>query len=75
MKLLICDSITPATVKAMKKAGIKVDIQDDITPENLEADLDNSAAWRICSGCLNLFTRTVGQSRTNPCRYTAPAAS
>jgi D-3-phosphoglycerate dehydrogenase len=37
MKLIVCDPIAPAAVKAMKKAGIKVDVQDDITPENLEA--------------------------------------
>ena len=37
MKLIVCDSVAPAAVKAMKKAGIKVDVQDDITPENLEA--------------------------------------
>jgi D-3-phosphoglycerate dehydrogenase len=37
MKLIVCDPIAPAAVKAMKKVGIKVDVQDDITPENLEA--------------------------------------
>jgi len=37
MKLIVCDPIAPAAIKAMKKAGIKVDVQDDITPENLEA--------------------------------------
>jgi D-3-phosphoglycerate dehydrogenase len=43
MKLLICDSIAPAAIKSMKKAGIKVDVREDITPEDLEtaiADYD-----------------------------------
>jgi D-3-phosphoglycerate dehydrogenase len=49
MKLLICDPIAPAAVKAMKKAGIKVDVQDDITPENLEAVIADYDAMVIRS--------------------------
>lgn len=34
-KLLICDSVDPAAVAAMREAGITVDVRDDITPEEL----------------------------------------
>jgi D-3-phosphoglycerate dehydrogenase len=37
MKLLVCDPTAPAAVKAMQEAGIEVDVQDDITPEDLES--------------------------------------
>ena len=30
MELIVCDPIAPAAVKAMKKAGIKVDVKDNI---------------------------------------------
>ncbi len=43
MKLLICDPTAPSAIEAMREAGIEVDIQDDITPEDLEqviADYD-----------------------------------
>jgi D-3-phosphoglycerate dehydrogenase len=43
MKLLICDPTDPQAVAAMREAGIEVDVQDDITPEDLEtviADYD-----------------------------------
>jgi len=37
MKLLVCDPMALAAVETMQAARIKVDVQDDITPENLEA--------------------------------------
>jgi len=37
MKLLICDPTDPASVETMRQAGIEVDVQDAITPEELEA--------------------------------------
>lgn len=43
MKLLICDPTAPSAIAAMREAGIEVDVQDDITPEDLEkiiADYD-----------------------------------
>lgn len=36
MKLLICDPVDPEAVAAMRAAGIEVDVQDAITPEELE---------------------------------------
>ena len=49
MKLIVCDPIAPAAVKAIKKAGIKLDVQDDITPENLEAVIADYDAMVIRS--------------------------
>jgi D-3-phosphoglycerate dehydrogenase len=43
MKLLICDPTDPKAIAAMQEAGIEVDVQDDITPDDLEvaiADYD-----------------------------------
>jgi D-3-phosphoglycerate dehydrogenase len=37
MKLIICDPLAPAATEAMRAAGIKVDVRDDITPEDLAA--------------------------------------
>ncbi len=37
MKLLICDPTDPSSVETMRQAGIEVDVQDAITPEELEA--------------------------------------
>ena len=37
MKLIVCDPTDPKAVAAMREAGIEVDVQDDITPEDLEA--------------------------------------
>jgi D-3-phosphoglycerate dehydrogenase len=41
MKLLICDPTDPASVETMRQAGIEVDVQDAITPEELEAVVGN----------------------------------
>jgi len=35
MKVLICDPTNPAAIERMRAAGIQVDVQDDITPEEL----------------------------------------
>jgi D-3-phosphoglycerate dehydrogenase len=37
MRLIVCDPLAPAAVEAMHAAGIKVDVRDNITPEDLEA--------------------------------------
>jgi D-3-phosphoglycerate dehydrogenase len=37
MKLLVCDPTAPTAIAAMREAGIEVDVQDDITPEDLES--------------------------------------
>lgn len=36
MKLLICDPTDSQAIAAMREAGIEVDVQDDVTPEDLE---------------------------------------
>ncbi|MFQ6100238.1 MAG: D-2-hydroxyacid dehydrogenase [Anaerolineae bacterium] len=36
MKLLVCDPTAPSAIEAMRKAGIEVDVRDDIAPEELE---------------------------------------
>lgn len=36
MKLLICDPVDPKAIAAMREAGIDVDINDDVTAEELE---------------------------------------
>ena len=36
MKLLVCDPMDASAVEEMRKAGIEVDVRDDITPEDLE---------------------------------------
>jgi len=35
MKVLVCDSISPRAVERMRNAGLEVDVQDSITPEEL----------------------------------------
>lgn len=35
MKVLVCDSISPKAVERMRQAGIQVDVNDKITPEEL----------------------------------------
>jgi len=35
MKVLICDPTNPSAIERMRAAGIQVDVQDDITPEEL----------------------------------------
>jgi D-3-phosphoglycerate dehydrogenase len=35
MKVLICDTTSPAAIETMRAAGIQVNVQDDITPEQL----------------------------------------
>jgi D-3-phosphoglycerate dehydrogenase len=43
MKMIVCDPLSPAAVKAIEEGGIKVDVRDAITPEDLEtviADYD-----------------------------------
>lgn len=35
MKVLVCDSISPRAVERMRKAGLDVDVNDKITPEDL----------------------------------------
>ncbi len=43
MKIIICDPTAPSAIEAMRKAGIEVDVRDDITPQELEtviADYD-----------------------------------
>jgi D-3-phosphoglycerate dehydrogenase len=35
MKVLVCDSISPKAVERMRKEGLEVDVQDQITPEEL----------------------------------------
>ena len=35
MKVLVCDSISPKAVERMRKAGLEVDVNDKITPEDL----------------------------------------
>lgn len=35
MKILVCDSISPRAVERMRNAGLEVDVQDAITPEEL----------------------------------------
>ncbi len=43
MKLIVCDPADSKAIAAMQEAGIKVDVRDDITPEDLEtviADYD-----------------------------------
>jgi D-3-phosphoglycerate dehydrogenase len=37
MKLLVCDPTDAKAVAAMREGGVEVDVQDDITPEDLEA--------------------------------------
>jgi D-3-phosphoglycerate dehydrogenase len=49
MKLIVCDPIAPAAVDAMRNAGIQVDAQDDITPENLESVIDDYDAMVVRS--------------------------
>lgn len=41
MKLLVCDPTDLASVETMRQAGIEVDVQDAITPEELEAVVGN----------------------------------
>jgi D-3-phosphoglycerate dehydrogenase len=36
MKLLVCDPVDADAIAAMREAGIEVDVNDDITPEELE---------------------------------------
>ena len=42
MKVLVCDSISPRAVERMRNAGLEVDVQDKITPEDL---LETIAAY------------------------------
>lgn len=37
MKVLICDPTAPDAIAQMRKAGIEVEVKDDISPEELEA--------------------------------------
>jgi D-3-phosphoglycerate dehydrogenase len=37
MRLLVCDPTSPEAIRAMRDAGIEVDVQDSITPEGLAA--------------------------------------
>lgn len=36
MKLLVCDPVDADAIAAMREAGIEVDVNDDVTPEELE---------------------------------------
>jgi D-3-phosphoglycerate dehydrogenase len=49
MKLLICDPTDPEAIAAMREAGIKVDVRDDITPEDLEAAIPEYDAMVVRS--------------------------
>jgi D-3-phosphoglycerate dehydrogenase len=49
MKLIVCDPLAPATVEAVRAAGIEVDVRDDITPEDLEATIANYDAMVVRS--------------------------
>ncbi len=40
MKVLVCDSISPKAVERMRQAGIMVDVNDKITPEELLQVID-----------------------------------
>jgi D-3-phosphoglycerate dehydrogenase len=40
MKLLVCDPTAPDAIKAMRGAGIEVEVQDNVTPEDLEKIID-----------------------------------
>jgi D-3-phosphoglycerate dehydrogenase len=37
MELIVCDPLAPAAVETMRTAGIKINVRDNITPEELEA--------------------------------------
>ena len=39
MRLLICDPTDPRAIKAMRSAGIEVDVRDSITPEDLDTTI------------------------------------
>ncbi|HET89882.1 MAG TPA: 3-phosphoglycerate dehydrogenase [Chloroflexi bacterium] len=49
MKLLICDPTDASAIEAMREAGIEVDVQDDITPEDLETVITNYDALVVRS--------------------------
>jgi len=36
MKLIVCDPVDPEAVAAMREGGVDVDVNDDVTPEELE---------------------------------------
>ncbi|NLF00886.1 MAG: 3-phosphoglycerate dehydrogenase, partial [Anaerolineales bacterium] len=49
MRLLVCDPIEAQAVAAMREAGIAVDVQDDITTEQLQAIIDGYDALVVHS--------------------------
>jgi D-3-phosphoglycerate dehydrogenase len=49
MKLLICDPTDSEAIAAMREAGIKVDVRDDITPEDLETAIPEYDAMVVRS--------------------------
>jgi len=49
MKLLVCDPTDPTAVAAMRQAGIEVDVQENITPEDLETVISDYDAMVVRS--------------------------
>lgn len=49
MKLIVCDPVDPEAVAAMREGGIDVDVNDDVTPEELERIIPEYEAMVIRS--------------------------
>ena len=47
MRLLVCDPTAPSAIEAMREAGIEVDVQDEITLEDLGAVIANYDAMVV----------------------------
>jgi D-3-phosphoglycerate dehydrogenase len=49
MRLLVCDPVDPEAVAAMREGGVDVDVNDDVTPEELEEIIPEYEAMVIRS--------------------------
>jgi D-3-phosphoglycerate dehydrogenase len=49
MRLLVCDPVDPEAVAAMREGGVNVDVNDDVTPEELEEIIPEYEAMVIRS--------------------------
>ena len=49
MRLIVCDPVDPEAVEAMREGGIDVDVNDDVTPEELEQIIPDYEAMVVRS--------------------------